>query len=235
MSAPGPIPVYAVEDDARVLRALNKLLSASEDVRLVGTAASGESALAGLHSLFDAGEGPQQQPARLVQPERPRVVLMDIELPGQSGIETTRVIKQARLPVEILALTSFDDEDHVFEAMRAGASGYVVKGASAASLLQAIRDVDAGGTVIEPRLAKRFWDYFRGVQAPAREEKLLSEMECEILFGVAKGLSNAEVGGMVHLDRRTVRTHLGHIYAKLGVRTHVEAVVEALKRGLIQL
>ena len=212
-----PIPVFAVEDSAPALRALGKLLAAQPGLKLVGTAASGEEAL------------------RLIPSSAARVVLMDLELPGKSGIETTRELKGSGSKVDVLVLTSFEDEDHVFEAMRAGASGYVVKGASALKLTAAIRDVDEGGTVIEPRLAKRFWQYFKGVQAPPQPASLLTPLEVEILFAVAKGLSNEEVGSVVNLDRRTVRTHLGHIYGKLGVTGHVAAVVEALRRGLVEL
>jgi DNA-binding NarL/FixJ family response regulator len=217
MEAALAIPVFAVEDSAATLRALGKLLAAQPGVRLVGTAASGEEALL------------------RIEQAAPRVVLMDLELPGKSGIETTRALKAKRLPLEVLVLTSFEDEDHVFEAMRAGASGYIVKGASAQKLFAAIRDVDEGGTVIEPRLAKRFWQYFKGVQAPPQPSTTLTPLERDILFAIAKGLSNAEVGSVVHLDRRTVRTHLGHIYEKLGVTGHVAAVVEALKRGLVEI
>ena len=212
-----PIPVFAVEDSVPTLRALGKLLAAQPALKLVGTAASGEEAL------------------RLIPGSEARVVLMDLELPGKSGIETTRELKSRRVAADVLVLTSFEDEDHVFEAMRAGAAGYVVKGASAQKLTTAIRDVDEGGTVIEPRLARRFWQFFKGVQAPPQPASLLSPLESEILFAVAKGLSNEEVGSVVHLDRRTVRTHLGHIYEKLGVTGHVAAVVEALKRGLVEL
>src|SRR5207248_545627 len=124
-------------------------------------------------------------------------------------------LKARGMPVEVLALTSYDDEDHVFEAMRAGASGYVVKGASTAKLIDAIIEVEAGGTVIEPRLARRFWAYFKGVQELPKPVSLLNEVERDILFAIARGLSNEEAGRIINLDRRTVRTHLGHIYEKL--------------------
>jgi DNA-binding NarL/FixJ family response regulator len=213
------IPVFAVEDSAPTLRALRKLLSAWSAVELVGTAVSGEEALRLLPACTPL----------------PRVVLMDLELPGASGIETTRELKK-RCELEVLVLTSFEDEDHVFDSMRAGASGYVVKGASAEKLVAAIVEVEQGGTVIEPRLAKRFWHYFKGVQEPRKPDApRLSEIEREILFAIARGLSNEEAGRIVQLDRRTVRTHLGHIYGKLGVRSHVEAVVKALRLGLIEL
>ena len=215
-----PIPLFAVEDSAPTLRALRKLLSGREEVQLVGTATSGEEALRGI----------VEAPAA-----RPRVVLMDLELPGASGIETTRALKAA-CDLEVLVLTSFEDEDHVFEAMRAGASGYVVKGAKASRLIEAIVEVEAGGTVIEPRLARRFWAYFKGVQEPRKPSvPELTPLEHEILSVIARGLSNEEAGRIVSLDRRSVRTQLGHIYAKLGVRSHVEAVVKALKLGIIEI
>ena len=212
-----PIPVFAVEDSAEAMRALRKLLSRREEVRLVGTAASGEEAL------------------RLAPAAAPRVVLMDLELPGASGIETTRALK-AVADLEVLVLTSFDDEQHVFDAMRAGASGYLVKGAPAGRLIEAIVGVEAGGTVIEPRLARRFWAYFKGVQEPRKPAvPELTPVELEILMMIARGLSNAEAGRVVALDRRSVRTQLAHIYTKLGVRSHVEAVVKGLKLGLLEL
>ena len=212
-----PIPVFAVEDSPPTLKALRKLLSGREEVRLVGTATSGEEAL------------------REVPGAGPRVVLMDLELPGASGIETTRRLKES-CDAEVLVLTSFEDEQHVFDAMRAGASGYVVKGAHAGKLIEAIVEVEAGGTVIEPRLARRFWQYFKGVQEPRKPEvPQLTEIEREILSMIARGLSNEEAGRIVSLDRRSVRTQLGHIYEKLGVRSHVEAVVKGLKLGIIEM
>jgi DNA-binding NarL/FixJ family response regulator len=212
-----PIPVFAVEDNPPTLKALRKLLSGCEEVRLVGSAVSGEEAL------------------RLAPAADPRVVLMDLELPGASGIETTRALKAA-CDVEVLVLTTYEDEQHVFDAMRAGASGYVIKGAQAGKLIEAIVEVEAGGTVIEPRLAKRFWAYFKGVQEPRKPSvPELTPLEHEILSMIARGLSNEEAGRIVALDRRSVRTQLGHIYAKLSVRSHVEAVVKGLKLGIIEL
>jgi len=212
-----PIPVFAVEDSPPTLKALRKLLSGSEQVTLVGAATTGEDAL------------------REIPLAKPQVVLMDLELPGASGVETTRKLK-ATMSVEVLALTSFEDEQHVFDAMRAGASGYVVKGAQAGKLIEAIVEVEAGGTVIEPRLARRFWQYFKGVQEPRKPSApQLTDLEREILAMIARGLSNEEAGRIVSLDRRSVRTQLGHIYQKLGVRSHVEAVVKGLRLGIIEL
>jgi len=119
--------------------------------------------------------------------------------------------------------------------MRRGAAGYLVKGVPADRLRESILSVEAGGTVIEPRLAKAFWQYFKGVESPPREEPLLDAEELELLNLVAKGLSNAETAGVLGTRRRSVRTRLEKIYDKLGARSHVDAVVVALKRGLISV
>jgi DNA-binding NarL/FixJ family response regulator len=216
--ADAPVRVFLVEDDPRQLKALRKLVETQPGVELAGAAPSGEAAL-----------------EQLADPGLADVVLMDLELPGLSGVEATRRLRARGLRPEVLVHTSYEDEEHVFEAMRAGASGYVVKGARAAKLVEAILEVDGGGTVIEPRLARRFWAFFKGVQEPRRAGPQLSEVEQQVLFAIAKGLSNAEAGRVLGLDRRTVRTHLGHLYAAFGVRGHVELVVAALKLGMVEL
>lgn len=213
----GRIPLFVVEDQAPFLKSLLKLTATFPDVEVVGTAMSGETAL---DTLPKSGA---------------RVALVDIELPGIDGLELVAALRRADVACELLMLTSFVDEEKVFEAMRRGAAGYLVKGGAGERLHTAIREVDGGGTVIEPRLARRFWQYFRGVQAPPRDEPVLTPAERELLELVAKGLSNAETASVLGIGRRSVRTQLQHIYDKLGVRSHVEAVVLALKRGLIQI
>lgn len=214
--ADGPVRLYAVEDDARQLRALRKQLSGEPSVRLVGATGSGEAAL------------------RELQGQGVDLVLMDLELPGLGGVETTRLLRARDGAPDVLVLTSYEDEESVFAAMRAGAAGYVVKGAPLQRLLRAIADVAAGGTVIEPRLARRFWAFFQGLRGQVPGAPPLSAIEEQILSVLAKGLSNGEVAQVVGLDRRTVRTHLGHLYRRFGVRSHVELVVAALKLGLVQ-
>jgi DNA-binding NarL/FixJ family response regulator len=125
-----------------------------------------------------------------------------------------------------------------YEAIQAGASGYLVKRVGPEKIRQGIREVMEGGTVLEPIIAKRFWNYFNSLKAkPQTPENpwTLSELEMDVLRYVAKGLSNAEVGHVMTLERRTVRTHLSHIYRKMGVNSHVEAVVLALKAGFVEL
>lgn len=212
--------IYVVEDQAPLLANLLKALAAFPEIEVVGSARDGESGV--------------DEMVRLV----PQLALLDLELPGIDGIEVTRRLKRRVPQIEVLILTSFDDEQKVYEAMQAGASGYLVKRVGPEKIRSGIHEVMAGGTVLEARIAKRFWNYFQSVQSkPAQPQNPwnLSPTEMDVLRYVAKGLSNAEVGRVMELERRTVRTHLGHIYKKLGVNSHVDAVVIALKAGLVEL
>lgn len=212
--------IYVVEDQAPLLANLLKALAAFPEIEVVGSARDGESGV--------------DEMVKLV----PQLALLDLELPGIDGIEVTRRLKRRVPQVEVLILTSFDDEQKVYEAMQAGASGYLVKRVGPEKIRSGIHEVMAGGTVLEARIAKRFWNYFQSVQSkPAQPQNPwnLSATEMDVLRYVAKGLSNAEVGRVMELERRTVRTHLGHIYKKLGVNSHVDAVVIALKAGLVEL
>lgn len=212
--------VYVVEDQAPLLRNLLKVLGTFSEVEVVGSAQEGEAAVLEMVKL------------------KPDVVLLDLELPGIDGIEVTRRVKRAGLRTEVLILTSFDNEQKVYEAMQAGASGYLVKRVGPEKIRSGIQEVMQGGTVLEALIAKRFWNYFQSVQArPAKADNPwgLSPTELEILRYVTKGLSNAEVGQVMTIERRTVRTHLSHLYKKMGVNSHVEAVVMALKAGIVEL
>lgn len=213
--------IFVVEDQPTLLKNLVKVLNTFSELELVGTAQDGESAV------------------EAIVAERPQLVLLDLELPGFSGIEVTKRVKRRAPEVEILILTSFEDEQKVYEAIQAGASGYLVKRVGPEKIRSSIKDVMEGGTVLEPIIARKFWNYFQSVQAKpqAKPENPwgLSEVEFDVLRYVAKGLSNAEVGQVMTLERRTVRTHLSHIYRKMGVHSHVEAVVMALRAGIVDL
>jgi DNA-binding NarL/FixJ family response regulator len=216
--------VFVVEDQPTLLRNLLKVLGSFPELEVVGSSQDGEQAV-----------------EELVQ-VRPQLVLLDLELPGLNGIEVTRRVKRRAPEVEVLILTSFEDEQKVYEAIQAGASGYLVKRVGPEKIRSAIREVMEGGTVLEPLIARRFWNYFQSIQAKppeAEKEKQnpwgLTPAEFDVLRYVAKGLSNAEVGRVMTLERRTVRTHLSHIYRKMGVNSHVEAVVLALRAGLVEL
>ncbi len=213
--------IFIVEDQAPLLRALVKSLALYPELEIVGTAADGERGVDGIASL------------------EPQLVLLDLELPGIDGIEVTRRVKARAREVEILILTSFDDEQKVYEAIQAGASGYLVKRVGPEKIRSGIAEVMAGGTVLEPIIARRFWNYFESLKQAADKKAEnpwgLTEAEFDVLRFVTKGLSNAEVGNVMSIERRTVRTHLGHIYRKMGVNSHVEAVVLAIRAGIVEI
>lgn len=219
--------VFLVEDQLPLLKNLVKALSVFPELELIGTAQDGEQAV---EEIVRA---------------RPQLVLLDLELPGLNGIEVTERVKRRAPEVEILILTSFEDEQKVFDAIQRGASGYLVKRVGPEKIRSAIAEVMAGGTVLEAQIARKFWNYFQSVQSkpavsPARDAPNvnpwgLNDTELEVVRYVAKGLSNAEVGSVMTIERRTVRTHLSHIYQKMGVSSHVEAVVLALKSGLVEI
>lgn len=220
MTEPAPTRVFVVEDQAPLLKSLLKVLATFPELEVVGSAMEGEAAVAEIVA------------------SKPQLVLMDLELPGIDGLEVTRRVKTKAPEVEILVLTSFDDEQKVYEAVQAGAAGYLVKRVGPEKIRSAIKEVMEGGTVIESVIAKRFWNYFHSVQAKPKSPSNpwnLNSIELDVLRYVAKGLSNAEVGTVMSMERRTIRTHLSHLYKKMGVNSHVEAVVMALKAGLVEL
>ncbi len=221
-----PIRVFVVEDQTKILKNQLKLLEASTELSIIGTALSGETALEEVRRL------------------KPDVLLLDLGLPRMSGIDVTRAVKAEFPQIEILIFTIFDEEDKVLEAVQAGASGYLLKGTTADRMIEAIKEVCAGGTVIQPSLARRLLKHFRVPEtvpatAPVLQEepegKKLSARESEILQLIAKGVSNNEAAQLLGLSKATIRTHLEHIYRKLEVTNRVEAVTEGLRKGIIQV
>ncbi|MCY1077711.1 response regulator transcription factor [Archangium lansingense] len=243
--APSPIRVFVVEDQTKILKNQLRLLESNQDITIVGTALSGEAAL--------------EEVPRV----NPDVLLLDLGLPRMSGIDVTREVKARWPQVEILIFTIFDEEDKVLEAVKAGASGYLLKGTPADKIIEAIKEVRAGGTVIQPSLARRLLRHFRvepdsgpvptepvaSPPAPAAPEppaaapseasepllKPLSNRETELLQLIAKGVSNSEAARLLNLSKATIRTHLEHIYRKLEVTNRVEAVTEGIRKGLISV
>jgi DNA-binding NarL/FixJ family response regulator len=231
-AASNPIKVMVVEDQPPVLRNQLKILQEAPGIDVIGTALSGEAAL------------------NLMIRQQPDVLLQDLGLPRMSGIEVTREVKKRWPAVEVLIFTIFDEEEKVIEAVKAGASGYLLKGAAGEKVIEAIREVNAGGTIIQPNLARSLLKHFRvpeDPKAPSQREPVprglreepavrpLTEREIEILRLIAKGLSNNEAAGVLGVSRATVRTHLEHIYEKLEVTNRVEAVTEGLRIGLIEV
>ncbi len=211
--------VLICEDDPRYSRLLAKVLGAADGVEVVGQHPSGEAACRALRQA--------RQP--------PDLLLLDLELPGMDGIGVIEAALPLHPGLEILVLTSFADEAKVFEAMRAGAAGYLVKGIAPEQLVRAIGEVLRGGTVIEARLARRFWNYFASVKGRGGQPHGLTAEELEVLTLVGRGLSNPEAAEALGASRRTIKTHLERIYRKLGVSGRVEATVKALAGGLIEL
>jgi DNA-binding NarL/FixJ family response regulator len=215
------IRVYIVEDQVQILKSLLKILENAKGIQLAGTALSGESAVVDIPEL------------------KPDVVLLDLELPRMDGIAVTREIKTSCPSTEILIFTVFDNEEKVLEAIKAGASGYLLKASGTTKLLEAICEVHAGGTIIQPNLARKLLRHFHNDTSPEQleeaEQPKLTQREQEILLLIAKGVSNAEAAKLLSLSKATIRTHLEHIYRKLDVANRVEAVTEGLRKGLIQL
>lgn len=224
------IRVMVVEDQPNVLKSQLKLLQDNPDIQIVGTALSGEAALEEIASV------------------KPQVLLCDLGLPRMSGIELTRVVKTRYPSIEVLIFTIFDEEDKVLDAVKAGASGYLLKGTPVERIVDAIKDVSEGGSVIQPNLARKLLKAFHVEEEtthempavpsapPPRGAAIRGELtarEIEILRLIAKGLSNSEAARVVGLSRATVRTHLEHIYQKLDVTNRVEAVTEGIRKGLI--
>jgi DNA-binding NarL/FixJ family response regulator len=192
------------------------LLATAADVDVVGEAATGDDAV------------------RLAGRAQPDVVLMDVNMPGLDGIEATRRLVDAAPHVAVLVLTMHDDVVSVFAAVRAGARGYLLKGASRAEILRALRAVAAGDAIFGPGVARRLMTYFAqpapsGVERPFPE---LTEREHEILDLVARGRSNAEITAQLGLSPKTIRNHVSNVFAKLQVRDRAEAIVRAREAGL---
>ncbi len=209
-----PITVVVVEDEPKILRSQLNLLRGFDEIEVVGQATSGTDAVTQILDLA------------------PDVVLLDLGLPGIDGIEVTRQLRVQRPQTEVLIFTIFDDEEKVLAAIRAGASGYLLKGMEAKRIVEAIQEVHRGGSVVQPQLARRLLRHFQ--RRPSTKSPL-SPREHEILILISKGLSNPEVANTLGVSRATVRTHLEHIYAKLDVSNRTEAVTEGIRKGLIDL
>ena len=210
------IRVLVADDHAAFRDGLAAVLGTADDLELVGEAASGDDAVAA------------------VAARQPDVVLMDVNMPGLDGIEATRRIVDGSPHVAILVLTMHDDDETVFAAVRAGARGYLLKGAQRAELLRAVRAVAAGDAIFGPGVARRLVDFFsRPAPRPDPEAfPELTEREREILELIARGRSNAEITSALVLAPKTVRNHVSNIFAKLQVRDRAEAIVRAREAGL---
>ena len=215
------IRVFLVDDQALVRAGFAMLIESQDDMRVVGEAADGEEALARL-------------PGTLAN-----VVLMDVRMPRMDGVEATRrLLARADPAPRVIVLTTFDLDEYAFAALRAGASGFLLKDAPPEELLAAIRTVQRGDAVIAPSTTRRLLDHIAAdLPAPAEDpEEALADLtgrEREVLLEVAHGASNAEIAARLFLSEGTVKTHVGRILGKLGLRDRVQAVVWAYENCLI--
>lgn len=218
-----------IADDQRLLReGLRMILQTAADLEVVGEAADGDAAVT------------------LAAAHAPDVVLMDLRMPGTDGVAATRRLLAASRPPRVLVLTTFDDDESIFSALKAGAAGYLLKDVPAAELIAAVRTVAAGGALMPPAIAARVLDEFARLAdaapapppaapvapdqpAPADD---LTRRELDILALLVQGRSNREIAAALYLAEGTVKNHVSHIFAKLGARDRAHAVVLALARGL---
>ncbi|MFB6814840.1 response regulator [Streptomyces sp. NPDC056347] len=215
------IRVMIADDQAMVREAFSVLLGAQPDIEVVATAPDGLEAVARAEEL------------------RPDVIVMDIRMPGMNGIDATREItRQAGLSAKILVLTTFDLDEYVYEALRAGASGFLLKDASGVQLAEAVRVVAAGDALLSPEITKRLIKEFSQLSGSAKPPAqvridVLTNRETEVLTLVAQGLSNAEIAGELVVAEQTVKTHMGSILQKLQLRDRTQAAVFAYETGLV--
>jgi DNA-binding NarL/FixJ family response regulator len=211
------IRVLVADDQEMVREGFSALLNAQDDITVVGSAGDGVAAVGEVRRL------------------RPDVVLMDVRMPEMDGLTATRLL--AGDPVKVLVLTTFDLDDYVYEALRAGASGFLLKHAPASELLAAVRVVARGDALLAPSVTKRLIEDFVKAQ-PVRVVKpaalgALTERETEVLRLIAQGLSNGEIAGHLVLAEQTVKTHVSRVLMKLGLRDRAQAVIAAYESGLV--
>jgi DNA-binding NarL/FixJ family response regulator len=211
------LSIVVAEDHPLYRRALVGLLGGHADWQVVAEAEDGAGAVTAAHAA------------------QPDVVVMDLKLPGLDGIEATRRIVAASPHIAVLVLTMYDDDASVFEAMRAGARGYLLKGADQSEIVRAVADVADGGAIFGPSVARRVIEYFAAPRPPAVPEVVFPQLtvrEHEVLDLIAAGRSNADVAAGLVLSPKTVRNHVSNIFAKLHVADRSAAIVKAREAGL---
>jgi DNA-binding NarL/FixJ family response regulator len=206
-----------IADDHQLFReGLRALFLSLDDIEVVGEASDGQTAIDQIAEL------------------QPDVVLMDIQMPGVNGIEATRRVTTTSPHIGTIILTMFDDDDSVFAAMRAGARGYILKGADQQEMLRTIRAVSDGEALFGPEIASRLMDFFSGLspQSPPELFPELTERECEVLEFIARGHNNQEIADQLFIANKTVRNHVSNIFSKLQVADRAQAIIRAREAGM---
>jgi DNA-binding NarL/FixJ family response regulator len=213
--------VLIADDQALMRTGFRMILEAEPDLEVVGEAANGHEAVAEVGRL------------------RPDIVLMDVRMPEMDGIEATRRLLDANGDTKVVMLTTFDMDEYVYEALRAGASGFLVKDVPPEQLVAGIRSVASGDALLAPTITRRLIQEFvrrppTAIRTPSPEVSRLTEREVEVLEMMARGLSNGEIASELFVSETTIKTHVAHILAKMGVRDRVQAVVFAYESGVVQ-
>lgn len=214
------ITVLLADDHVLLRQGTRELLEREEDLKVVGEAGDGEEAV------------------RLAQDLHPHVVIMDIAMPKLNGIEATRRIKEKQPDTAVLILSAYDDDQYVFAILEAGAAGYLLKDVPSQELVEAIRAVHAGESILHPTIARKVINRFASPRGPGVlgvEADQLSEREMEVLKLAAQGMSNMEIANELALSVRTIQGHLSNIFSKMQVGSRTEAVIQALQRGWFTL
>jgi DNA-binding NarL/FixJ family response regulator len=215
-----PIRVILADDHAVVREGTRQLLEREPDIEVVGEATNGSEAV------------------RMVEQLRPKVVVMDVRMPGMGGVEATKAIKSRFPEVEVLVMTAYEDDEFVFTLLEAGASGYLLKTAPVKELVKAIHEVAEGQSALDPSIARKVLRQFTDGGPRRKQEEFyeaLTEREQDVLRLLAEGKTNKEIAEVLIISDRTVQTHLSNIFSKMGVGTRTEAVLEAIKRGWLSV
>jgi DNA-binding NarL/FixJ family response regulator len=214
------ISVVLVDDQALIRTGFKMILESEDDIEIVGEAGDGEQGVVAVRRL------------------RPDVVLMDVQMPTMDGLEaTSRIVREGTIPSRIVILTTFERDDYIFDALRAGASGFLLKNSPPDELVHAVRVVAAGESLLAPSVTRKVIEGF--IEQPARHSReaelgRLTERETEILKLLATGKSNAELAGHLFVGEGTIKTHVSNVLTKLGLRDRMQAVIFAYESGLIE-
>jgi DNA-binding NarL/FixJ family response regulator len=214
-----PIRLLIVDDQAAVRDALAVMLDLDPDITVVGTARHGEEAIGA------------------VDEHGPEVVLMDLHMPVMGGVEATGLLRESRPDLPVVVLTTFEDDESVLAALRAGARGYLTKDSNRSAIVQAVRSAHAGHAVLDPDVQTRLLDLAARTSAPAPREPgaaaQLTAREREILDLIGQGLRNGEIAQRLHISEATVKTHVNNLFAKADLHTRADAVRLALSCGRV--